>query len=70
MRHNKLWGVSTLSTVEAAMHFCFEMQPKALSAYDLAHDKLCILLVSAMCTGLFILYGIFKRDAWKSGDQQ
>ena len=50
--------------------FCFEMQPKALSAYDLAHDKLCILLVSAMRTGLFILYGIFKRDAWKSGDQQ
>jgi hypothetical protein len=46
------------------------MQYKALSAYDLAHDKLCIFLVSAMRTGLFILYGIFKRDTRKSGDQQ
>jgi hypothetical protein len=46
------------------------MQYEALSAYDQAHDKLCIFLVSAMRTGLFILYGIFKRDAWKSGDQQ
>jgi hypothetical protein len=44
------------------------MHYKALSAYDLAHDKLCIFLVYTMRTGWFTYYGVFKRDAWKSGD--
>jgi len=42
------------------------MQYKALSAYDRAHDKLCIFLVYHR-TGLFTYYGVFKRDAWTSG---